>query len=137
VTWPSLRVIGDHQDHTWSQERFPTISGVEIVGEHPEAVGIELRKTLKSVISQVLVRRCKIGVHLVERSLTLQGRCTRSIFAPRAIRASPMVWLQGSRGIEYAPEPSFSRVHNRIGIPGNLSRRSKPWLCCLAQHGMR
>ncbi|MCE9607050.1 MAG: right-handed parallel beta-helix repeat-containing protein [Planctomycetia bacterium] len=74
---PALRVQGDHQGtaspssvqaHTWNQERFPTISGVEIVGEHPEAVGIELRKTLKCVISQALIRRCRIAVHLVERN---------------------------------------------------------------------
>ena len=74
---PALRVIGDHQGtaspasvqtRTWDQERFPTINGIEIVGEHPDAVGIELRKTLKCVISQVLVRRCKIAVHLVERN---------------------------------------------------------------------
>ena len=74
---PAIRVIGDHQGtavpasvqpHTWEKERFPTLSGIEIVGEHPEAVGIELRKTTKCVISQVLVRRCRIGVHLVERN---------------------------------------------------------------------
>lgn len=74
---PAIRVLGDHQgtakpssykDQTWSKERFPTISGLEILGEHPEAVGIELRKTTKCVISQVLVRRCKYGVHLVERN---------------------------------------------------------------------
>jgi len=74
---PAIRVIGDHQGtawpgsvqaHTWDKERFPTINGIEIVGEHPEAVGIELRKTMKCVISQVLVRRCRIGVHLVERN---------------------------------------------------------------------
>jgi len=74
---PALRVIGDHrgtavptsvQPQTWDRERFPTLTGFEIVGEHPEAVGIELRKTLKCVISQVLVRRCRIGVHLVERN---------------------------------------------------------------------
>lgn len=74
---PAIRVLGDHrgtamprsvQPHTWEGERFPTISGLEIVGEHPEAVGIELRKTLKAVVSQVLVRRCRIGVHLVERN---------------------------------------------------------------------
>lgn len=74
---PALRVIGDHrgsaspktvQPHTWDKERLPTISGLEIVGEHPEAVGIELRKTTKCIISQVLVRRCKIAVHLVERN---------------------------------------------------------------------
>lgn len=74
---PAIRVIGDHQGtaspssvqpHTWNQERFPTISGIEIVGEHPDAVGIELRKTMKCVISQVLIRRCRIAVHLVERN---------------------------------------------------------------------
>lgn len=74
---PAIRMIGDHQGtaspssvqpHTWDKERFPTISGIEIVGEHPDAVGIELRKTMKCVISQVLVRRCRIAVHLVERN---------------------------------------------------------------------
>ncbi len=74
---PAIRVIGDHQGtavpssvqaHTWDKERFPTITGIEIVGEHSDAVGIELRKTTKCVISQVLVRRCRIGVHLVERN---------------------------------------------------------------------
>lgn len=74
---PAIRVIGDHQGtaspssvqaHTWDKERFPTITGIEIVGEHPDAVGIELRKTMKCVISQVLIRRCRIAVHLVERN---------------------------------------------------------------------
>ena len=74
---PAIRVIGDHQGtaspssvqpHTWDKERFPTITGIEIVGEHPDSVGIELRKTMKCVISQVLVRRCRIAVHLVERN---------------------------------------------------------------------
>lgn len=74
---PAIRLIGDHQgtasptsvqDHTWEKERFPTINGIEIVGEHPDAVGIEIRKTMKCVISQVLVRRCRIAVHLVERN---------------------------------------------------------------------
>ena len=74
---PALRVVGDHQGtaspasvqaHTWNQERFPTINGVEVVGEHPQAVGIELRKTLKCVISQVLIRRCRVAVQLVERN---------------------------------------------------------------------
>jgi parallel beta-helix repeat protein len=74
---PAIRVVGDHQGtawpesvkpHTWDKERFPTISGIEILGEHPDAVGIELRKTMKCVISQVLVRRCRVAVHLVERN---------------------------------------------------------------------
>lgn len=74
---PATRVIGDHrgtaspgsiQPHTWDKERFPIINGIEIVGEHLDAVGIELRKTMKCVISQMLVRQCWVGVHLVERN---------------------------------------------------------------------
>jgi parallel beta-helix repeat protein len=74
---PAIRVIGDHQGtaspasvqpHTWENERFPILNGFEIVGEHPDAVGVELRKTMKCVVSHVLVRRCRIGVHLVERN---------------------------------------------------------------------
>lgn len=74
---PAIRIVGDHRGtarpasykpHTWERERFPTISGIEILGKHKDAVGIELRKTTKCVISQTLVRKCKIGVHLVERN---------------------------------------------------------------------
>jgi len=74
---PAIRVLGDHRgtaspitvkDHTYENERFPNLTGFEIVGEHPEAVGIELRKTHKTTISRVLVRNCKHGIHLVERN---------------------------------------------------------------------
>ena len=74
---PALRIVGDHQGtaqpasykpHTWEKERMPQISGLEILGEHPEAVGIELRKTTKATITGVLVRECKHGIHLVERN---------------------------------------------------------------------
>ena len=74
---PAIRITGDHrgtarpqsyQPHTWENERFPIVTGLEIVGAHPDAVGVELQKTTKATISQVLVRRCKHGVHLVERN---------------------------------------------------------------------
>lgn len=74
---PAIRVIGDHRGtaspgtvkpHTWEKERFPTITGLEILGKHPEAVGIELRKTMQTTITQVLIRNCKHGIHLVERN---------------------------------------------------------------------
>jgi hypothetical protein len=77
---PAIRIVGDHkgtaspatyQPHTWEKERMPIITGVEILGQHRQAVGIELRKTTKAVISQVLVRKCKVGIHLVERNRDL------------------------------------------------------------------
>ena len=74
---PALRIVGDHRGtaqpqsykpHTWERERFPTIKGVEIVGAHPDAVGIELRRTTKANITNVLVRQCRHGIHLIERN---------------------------------------------------------------------
>ncbi|MBW3542626.1 MAG: right-handed parallel beta-helix repeat-containing protein, partial [Planctomycetes bacterium] len=74
---PALRIVGDHRGtaqpqsveaHTWERERFPTVTGVEILGDHAQAVGIELRRTMQPTITEVLVRRCRIGVHLVERN---------------------------------------------------------------------
>lgn len=74
---PAIKIVGTHRgtsapksvtDATWQKERFPTLSGFEIVGEHPDAVGIELVRTLQPTISQVVVRRCRYGVHLTERN---------------------------------------------------------------------
>lgn len=74
---PAIRIVGTHRgtalpksvtDTTWQKERFPTLSGFEILGDHADAVGIELVRTIQATISQVLVRHCKYGIHLTERN---------------------------------------------------------------------
>lgn len=74
---PAIKIVGTHRgtsvpksvtDATWQQERFPTLSGFEILGEHPDAIGIELMRTIQPTVSQVLVRRCRYGIHLTERN---------------------------------------------------------------------
>jgi hypothetical protein len=74
---PALQIIGDHQGtatpgsfkpHTWDRERMPIVTGLEILGEHAEADGIELRRTMQATIQNVLIRRCRYGIHLVERN---------------------------------------------------------------------
>lgn len=74
---PALRIVGDHRgtavpasatERTRDRERFPTVSGLEIVGTHPDSVGIELRKTIQATVSNVLIRQCKYALHLVERN---------------------------------------------------------------------
>lgn len=74
---PAIRIVGNHRGTalprtvkppTWERERFPTIEGIEIVGKHPQAVGIELRKTMQATLSRILVRNCRYGIHLVERN---------------------------------------------------------------------
>lgn len=74
---PAIKIIGNHQgtanpasvkEHTWEGERFPVVSGLEILGKHPEADGIELYRTIQCTIQNVLIRNCRYGVHLVERN---------------------------------------------------------------------
>lgn len=74
---PAFRIVGDHQGtatpstikpHTWEKERFPVISGFEILGNHPKAVGLELLKTMQCTVTAMLIRGVRTGVHLVERN---------------------------------------------------------------------
>lgn len=74
---PAIRIVGAHTgtaapstvaDQVWEKERFPTVEGLEILGAHPEAVGIELRGTMQATVSRALIRGCRHGIHLVERN---------------------------------------------------------------------
>ena len=73
---PALQLIGSHegtaspksfQPKTWN-ERMPIVTGIEILGAHPEADGIRLVKTVGAIVSRVSVRWCRHGIHLVERN---------------------------------------------------------------------
>ena len=74
---PAIRIVGTHQGTAsppsikppvWQNERMPTVSGLEILGAHPQAVGIELTRTMQPTLTGVLIRNCRHGVHLVERN---------------------------------------------------------------------
>ncbi len=74
---PALRIVGTHNrsadpesfsESVWQSERMPTVQNIEILGEHDEAVGIELTRTMQATITNVLIRRCLYGIHLVERN---------------------------------------------------------------------
>lgn len=73
---PALRFTGTHDGtaspasfaaKTWN-ERMPMVTGIEILGAHPEADGIELRQTVGAIVDRVAVRWCRHGVHLVNRN---------------------------------------------------------------------
>lgn len=73
---PALRFVGSHkgtaspksfQPATWN-ERMPIISGIEILGNHGEADGIELVQTVGAIVRDVSVRWCRHGIHLVNRN---------------------------------------------------------------------
>ncbi|MBC8352274.1 MAG: right-handed parallel beta-helix repeat-containing protein [Planctomycetes bacterium] len=73
---PALRFVGSHEGTaspksfkptTWN-ERMPIVSGIEILGNHDEADGIELVQTVGAIITGVSVRWCRHGIHLVNRN---------------------------------------------------------------------
>lgn len=74
---PALKVIGTHEgtadpgtvkDAVWDRQRMPTIVGLEIVGAHEKAVGIEATGTMQLIIQRVNIRRALHGVHLTTRN---------------------------------------------------------------------
>ncbi len=74
---PALRIVGTHdksadpetfREGIWARERMPTVSGIEVVGSHDQADGIELEGTMQATLSGISIRRCRFGVHLVKRN---------------------------------------------------------------------
>lgn len=74
---PALRFRGTHagtadpqtvQPNVWERQRMPVVQGLAIVGAHPEADGIEAAGTMQLTLRGVHIRRCRHGVHLVERN---------------------------------------------------------------------
>jgi hypothetical protein len=74
---PALRFVGTHagtaaprtvQPNVWEKQRTPAVAGLEIVGRHPEADGIEAEGTMQLTLDRVSVRECRHGVRLVKRN---------------------------------------------------------------------
>jgi hypothetical protein len=74
---PALRFVGTHrgtaaphtvQEAVWKQERMPRVEGLEITGAHPQADGLAISGTMQMIISHVLIRQCRHGIHLLERN---------------------------------------------------------------------
>ena len=73
---PALRVIGSHEGtaspHTFApatwNESFPLIEGIEILGNHPEADGIQLIRCVQPTISKVAIRWCRHAIRIADRN---------------------------------------------------------------------
>lgn len=75
---PAFRIVGSHDKGTadpksvkpvtWERERMPTLDGLEIVGAHPEADGVEFRHTMQPTIRGVLIRQVRHGLHFTSRN---------------------------------------------------------------------
>jgi hypothetical protein len=66
---PAFRFIGSHdkgsalpasvKQITWDKERMPLIDALEIIGDHVNADGIELRNTLMPTLRALLIRNVR------------------------------------------------------------------------------
>ncbi|MBC8228403.1 right-handed parallel beta-helix repeat-containing protein [bacterium] len=74
---PAIRLVGTHKgtadpdtvsEVVWQKERMPTVNGLEIMGAHPEADGIELEYTMAALLSHLFIHRCRHGVHFIKRN---------------------------------------------------------------------
>ncbi len=73
---PAFRIVGGHtgtaaprtvKPDVW-QQRMPMVEGLEIVGDHAQANGIEVTGTMQLIITRVLIRQCQHGIHLTNRN---------------------------------------------------------------------
>jgi hypothetical protein len=74
---PAFRFVGSHagtaapatvKPGVWAKERMPGVDGVEIVGGHADADGIEATGTMQLTVTRLLVRQCRHGVRLTGRN---------------------------------------------------------------------
>ena len=77
---PAIRFVGTHggtaapssvKPEVWERQRMPSVAGLAIVGAHPEADGIEAAGTMQLTVRGVHIRKCRHGIHLVERNRNL------------------------------------------------------------------
>ncbi len=77
---PAFHFIGTHEgtgdpdsvrEQVWQRQRLPLMTGLEIRGAHPESIGLRLEKTMQAILTNLLIRDCKIGVELVKRNRNL------------------------------------------------------------------
>lgn len=74
---PAFRFIGTHdgtaaprtiKPNVWANQRTPTVDNLEIIGDHPEACGVEATRTMQLTISRLSVRNCLHAIHLTHRN---------------------------------------------------------------------
>ena len=74
---PAFRFAGTHdgtaaprsvKPNVWENQRTPMADGLEIVGDHPEASGIEAAGTMQLTLTRIVVRNALHGIHLTGRN---------------------------------------------------------------------
>lgn len=82
---PAFRFRGTHrgtaapatfEENVWDRQRTPMVDGIEIVGGHEGASGVEASGTMQLTITRLVVRKALHGIHLVDRNRNVTiGEC--------------------------------------------------------------
>ena len=73
----AIRFVGTHkgtagpstfESRVWEKQRTPSVTGLEIVGKHPKASGIEATGTMQLTVTRTVIRQAFHGIHLVTRN---------------------------------------------------------------------
>lgn len=76
-TGPAIHFKGTHngsadpgtfKENVWQKQRMPLVSGIEIVGAHPEASGIESTGVMQLTVTKTVLRKLNHGIHLTVRN---------------------------------------------------------------------
>ena len=74
---PAFKFVGTHagsadppqfKPNVWDRQRAPMVDGLEIVGAHAEADGIEATGTMQLTITRAVLRGLRHGIHLTVRN---------------------------------------------------------------------
>jgi hypothetical protein len=74
---PAFKFLGTHEGtadpasfkpNVWERQRSPMVDGLEIVGEHPQACGIEAAGTMQLTVTRTVIRKALHAIHLVRRN---------------------------------------------------------------------
>ena len=74
---PAFKFVGTHQGtadptslrpNVFARQRTPLVEGIEIVGAHPEADGIEAMGTMQLTVTRVVVHEARHGIRLMVRN---------------------------------------------------------------------
>ncbi|MFN0053000.1 MAG: right-handed parallel beta-helix repeat-containing protein [Planctomycetales bacterium] len=77
---PALSLVATHtttadpagfRPEEWLRERMPTVSALEIVGDHPRADGLLISGVMQPTLSGVLIRQVQTAVHVQGRARNL------------------------------------------------------------------
>lgn len=74
---PAFKFVGTHEGtagpetfkpNVWERQRTPMVDGLEIMGAHAEADGIEATGTMQLTITRTVLRELRHGIHLTVRN---------------------------------------------------------------------